>query len=136
MPVDESFGPPERSNAATLIDLAIAEDLGQAGDVTATVTIPSQARGAARFGPASEGIVAGLPVIALLATQFELGEHWEAYVDDGAPISPGTVIARVAGPMRSLLAMERTALNFLQRLSGVATLTERFVAEVRGTRAL
>src|SRR5437763_1169942 len=136
MPDDARFGPSERSNASALIDLALAEDLGQAGDLTATVTIPSQARGAALFVSRAAGTDGGLPVVALLADRFELGAQWHASVADGDRVERGTVIARVAGPMRSLLALERTALNFLQRLSGVATLTARFVAEVAGTRAV
>jgi nicotinate-nucleotide pyrophosphorylase (carboxylating) len=131
-----AFGPAEAANAATLIDLALAEDLGQVGDLTATATIPSQARGAARFVARTEGVIAGLPVVALLAERFELGPHWQSLARDGDRVIPGTEVARVAGPMRSLLAMERTALNFLQRLSGVATLTARFVAEVAGTKAI
>ena len=58
-----------------------------------------------------------------------------AAVADGDPLQPGTVIAQITGPMRSLLALERTALNFLQRLSGIASLTSRFVASVAHTRA-
>jgi nicotinate-nucleotide pyrophosphorylase (carboxylating) len=131
-----AFGPAETANAATLIDLALAEDLGQVGDLTATATIPSQARGAARVVARTEGVIAGLPVVAMLAERFELGPHWQPLARDSDRVTPGTEVARVAGPMRSLLAMERTALNFLQRLSGVATLTARFVAEVAGTKAV
>ena len=130
------FGAAERRNAEVLIDLALAEDLGQSGDLTATVTIPSQARGAARFVTRADGVVAGLPVVAILAGRFELGDFWQTLVDDGDRVPPGTAIARVAGSMRSLLALERTALNFLQRLGGIATLTARFVAQVAGTRAV
>ena len=130
------FGAAERRNAEVLIDLALAEDLGQSGDLTATVTIPSQARGAARFVTRADGVVAGLPVVAILAGRFELGDFWQTLVDDGDRVPPGTAIARVAGSMRSLLALERTALNFLQRLGGFATLTARFVAQVAGTRAV
>ena len=130
------FGAAERRNAEVLIDLALAEDLGQSGDLTATVTIPSQARGAARFVTRADGVVAGLPVVAILAGRFELGDFWQPLVDDGDRVPPGTAIARVAGSMRSLLALERTALNFLQRLGGIATLTARFVAQVAGTRAV
>ena len=130
------FGPCERRNAETLIDLALAEDLGQVGDITATATIPHQARGAARFVARAEGMIAGLPVVAMLAERFELGDRWEPLRRDGGRVGPGDEIARVAGPMRSLLAMERTALNFLQRLSGVASLTARYVAEVEGTKAV
>ncbi|HMB02736.1 MAG TPA: carboxylating nicotinate-nucleotide diphosphorylase [Isosphaeraceae bacterium] len=134
--IQPAFGPAESANAATLIELALAEDLGQVGDLTATATIPSRARGAARFVARAEGVIAGLPVVAMLADRFELGPHWQPLVRDGDRATPGTEVARVAGPMRSLLAMERTALNFLQRLSGVATLTARFVAEVAGTTAV
>ncbi|MBV8229952.1 MAG: carboxylating nicotinate-nucleotide diphosphorylase [Planctomycetaceae bacterium] len=130
------FGAAERRNAEVLIDLALAEDLGQSGDLTATVTIPSQARGAARFVARTEGVVAGLPVVAILAERFELGDSWQPLVEDGDRVLPGAAIARVAGSMRSLLALERTALNFLQRLGGIATLTARFVAQVAGTRAV
>jgi len=136
LPNDPRFGPAERANAAALIDLALVEDLGAVGDLTSTATIPSQARGAARFAVRSEGTIAGLPVVALLAGRFPLGDGWQALVDDGDRVAAGTLIARIAGPMRSLLAMERIALNFLQRLSGIATLTARFVAEVAGTKAV
>ncbi len=130
------FGAAERRKAEELIDLALAEDLGQSGDLTATVTIPSQAGGVARFVTRTEGVVAGLPVVAILAGRFELGDFWQPLVGDGDRVPPGTVIARVAGSIRSLLALERTALNFLQRLGGIATLTARFVAQVAGTRAV
>jgi nicotinate-nucleotide pyrophosphorylase (carboxylating) len=130
------FGPSERRNAETLIDLALAEDLGQVGDITATATIPDHARGSGRFVARAEGVVAGLPVVALLAGRFGLGDDWRPLRGDGDRVGKGDEIARVAGPMRALLAMERTALNFLQRMSGVATLTARFVAEVAGTRAV
>ena len=133
--IDEPFGPRERANAATLIDLALAEDLGQAGDLTANVTIPSRARGSALFVTRSEGTIAGLPVVALLAERFDLAASWQAFAGDGDRVDPGTVLARIAGPLRSLLALERTALNFLQRLGGIATLTARFVAAVGGTNA-
>jgi nicotinate-nucleotide pyrophosphorylase (carboxylating) len=132
---DPQFGDAERANASTLIDLALAEDLGRVGDLTATLTIPSRARGAARFVARSAGVIAGLPVVALLAERFELVEGWRAFVDDGDSVAAGTAIARVDGPLRSLLAMERTALNFLQRLGGIATLTAQFVAATAGTRA-
>ena len=131
-----SFGAAEHANAETLIALALAEDLGQAGDLTARATIPESAAGSARFVTRGAGVVAGLPVVAILADRFGLAEGWHATRADGDRIGPGDEVARVAGPMRALLAMERTALNFLQRLGGVATLTARFVEEVRGTRAV
>ncbi len=129
------FGERERRNALALISLAMKEDLGEVGDITSTATIPSRRRGAARLVARSSGVLAGLPVVERLVADFGLIKHWEPYRADGDRIERGTVIARLAGPMRSLLAWERTALNFLQRLSGIATLTARYVAAVAGTRA-
>lgn len=132
MPVAE-FGIAERQNAETLIELALAEDLGRDGDLTATATIPNRARGSARFVVRSAGVIVGLPVVEMLAERFELtlNRKWP----EGVFVGPALVVAEVAGSMRSLLAFERTALNFLQRLSGIASLTARFVTEVAGTKA-
>ena len=113
----------------------MAEDFGQVGDITTAATIPSQARGAGCLVARSPGVLAGLPVAERLAAEFELLRALDAHRADGDRLEPGMVVARLAGPMRSLLAMERTALNFLQRLSGIATLTSRFVAATAGTRA-
>ncbi len=126
----------ELENAETLIGLALAEDLGPAGDVTALATIPAKAKGSARFVSRSSGVLAGLPVVGLVAERFHLAAGWEPIRHDGESVGPGEEVARIEGLMRDLLAMERTALNFLQRLSGVATLTARFVAEVAGTNAV
>ena len=130
-----AFGPPEQANAEALIALALAEDLGDVGDLTANATIPEDAVGAARVVARSEGVLSGLPVVAMLADRFGLADGFRADLADGDRLRPGDRIARVEGSMRSILAWERTALNFLQRLSGVATLTARFVAEVEGTGA-
>jgi nicotinate-nucleotide pyrophosphorylase (carboxylating) len=129
------FGEIERRNVEALLPLALAEDFGEVGDITSASTIPSDARGAACLVARSPGVLAGLPVAERLAAEFELLEHWKTYKTDGDRLEPGAIVARLAGPMRSLLALERTLLNFLQRLSGIATLTARFVAETAGTRA-
>lgn len=130
------FGAAERANAERLIALALVEDLDEAGDLTALATIPADALGKARFVARSAGVLAGLPVLERLMTEFGLTEGWHPLLQDGDRLRPGALIARVEGSMRALLAVERTALNFLQRLSGVATLTAAFVAEVQGTNAL
>jgi nicotinate-nucleotide pyrophosphorylase (carboxylating) len=129
------FGEIERSNADALIRLAIEEDLGRLGDITSTALLPSDASGSVRLVARAEGVLAGLAIVERLASRFEIEEHWHPFLVDGAHLQPGIVIARLFGPMRSLLAFERPALNFLQHLSGIATLTDRFVAEVSGTRA-
>ena len=131
------FGARERRNLEDLLALVIAEDLDQVGDITSSATIPSHALGAGKLVARSPGVLAGLPVVERLAAEFELFRGWESYQADGDRLEPGTVIAHLAGPMRSLLTMERTALNFLQRLSGIATMTARFVAAIAvdGSRA-
>jgi len=131
-----TFEAAERHNAEVLIALALEEDLGAAGDLTGWITIPEDARGSARFVSRSPGVLSGVPVLRILAARFGLQDWPEAERRDGDRLEPGDLLARVEGSMRSLLAMERTALNFLQRLSGVATLTARFVAEVAGTKAV
>ncbi|MGO9600146.1 MAG: carboxylating nicotinate-nucleotide diphosphorylase [Isosphaeraceae bacterium] len=130
------FGPSEARCADALVAMALAEDLGQAGDITSAATIPSQAIGTARFVARAPGVLAGLPVIVRLLEQFQLASDWKPHRSDGHELERGTVIAELGGSLRSILALERTALNFLQRLSGIATLTARFVAAVQGTRAV
>jgi nicotinate-nucleotide pyrophosphorylase (carboxylating) len=133
---DLQFGDRERRDADQLIELALAEDLNDAGDITAGSVIAPDAQGVARFVARSAGVLAGMPVVARLAARFEMKVARGATVADGERIERGVELLTVRGSMRSLLAMERTALNFVQRLSGVATLTARFVAEVQGTRAV
>ncbi|MGP0070218.1 MAG: carboxylating nicotinate-nucleotide diphosphorylase [Isosphaeraceae bacterium] len=125
----------EQRNVEALLAMAIAEDFGEVGDITTTSTIPCQARGAARLVARATGVLAGLPIVERVAAEFELIAHYESYRADGDRLEAGMVIAGLAGPMRSLLAMERIALNFLQRLSGIATLTARYVSATAGTRA-
>ena len=128
------FGARERNNVEILLRMAMAEDLGQVGDITSTATIPSTAQGSGVLVARSAGVLAGLPVVEQIAAEFELMSHWESHRSDGDHLEPGMVVTRLSGPMRSLLAMERIALNFLQRLSGIATLTARYVSAVNGTQ--
>jgi nicotinate-nucleotide pyrophosphorylase (carboxylating) len=129
------FGPAERRCADVLIGLALEEDLAQMGDITSSATIPSDLWGNARFVARVPGVLAGLVVVERLVEQFELLPQWQPHHTDGDRLEHGTLIAEVGGPVRSILALERTALNFLQRLSGIATLTARFVAATLGTSA-
>jgi nicotinate-nucleotide pyrophosphorylase (carboxylating) len=114
---------------------ALAEDLGP-GDITSDILVPPGARAVARIRAKAEGVVAGVQVAAAL---FGYAGGAEAAVRsvlaDGACVQPGDTVLVVEGPARALLAAERTALNFLIRLSGIATLTARFVAAVAGTGA-
>jgi nicotinate-nucleotide pyrophosphorylase (carboxylating) len=129
------FGESERRNADVLIAQALAEDLGDRGDITSIATVPSHAHAVASIVARSPGVLAGLPVVERLVREFDTAVLWQPRRADGDPLQPGTVIAQIAGPVRSLLALERIALNFLQRLSGIASLTARFVASVAHTRA-
>jgi nicotinate-nucleotide pyrophosphorylase (carboxylating) len=131
-----SFGVPEQQNLEFLVARALAEDLGLLGDITSKATIPAAALGAARLVARAPGVLAGLPAVELLSRKFELHPGWRTRLADGDALEEGTVVGQLAGPMQSLLAIERTALNFLQRLSGIATLTARYVAAVKGTRAV
>jgi nicotinate-nucleotide pyrophosphorylase (carboxylating) len=129
------FGDRESRCADALIELALAEDLGETGDVTTTSTIPAGVQCVAHLVVRAPGVVAGLPVAERLVNRFELLEGWTPRVSDGDLIRPGDTIATIVGPVRSILSIERVLLNFLQRMSGVATLTARYVSEIAGTRA-
>ena len=118
--------------ADALITLALAEDLGDAGDVTSLSTIPAERRGRATFVVRTPGVVAGLPVVALVLAQLHAAVTVTLHVADGTLAERGTRLATVDGPLRAILTAERTALNFLQRLSGVATLTRKYVEAVAG----
>jgi nicotinate-nucleotide pyrophosphorylase (carboxylating) len=122
----------EASTARQLIQLALAEDLGPSGDVTSLATIEAAERGRAKFVARKAGMIAGLPVAALVCSAIDSTLAFHLQAADGNLIPAGTTLAVIAGPMRSILAAERTALNFLQHLSGIATLTRRYVDIVAG----
>jgi len=118
--------------ARALISLALAEDLGDTGDRTSLATIPAEATATAAFVARTPGVVAGVSVAGLVCAAVDATLTYRAELADGSPVQRGTRIATVWGSLRSVLAAERTALNFLQRLSGVATLTRKFVDVVDG----
>lgn len=118
-----------------LIGMALAEDLGDRGDVTSKATIPSGQQGSARMLVKSAGVIAGLQVVEQVFARVDPDVQITWHVQDGAHVEPKTVIAELYGAVRSLLTGERTALNFIQRMSGIATLTAQYVAAVEGTQA-
>jgi nicotinate-nucleotide pyrophosphorylase (carboxylating) len=126
----------ELSAADGLITLALAEDLGEIGDITANATIPPEARGSAAIVSRKPGVIAGLPVAARIAERMGMRTAWQALLEDGTFVEPGTRVATITGRMRALLAFERTALNFLQHLSGIASVTRKYVDQVTGTKAV
>ncbi len=129
--------------ASSLIDLALAEDLrlegetGQAAlsDPSSSSTIDAEACTSARIVAKERGVIAGLPVAEEVFRRVDLRLEWTANVEEGQAVVPGERIAVVRGPTVSMLAAERVALNFLQRLSGIATQTRAFVDAVVETDA-
>jgi nicotinate-nucleotide pyrophosphorylase (carboxylating) len=115
-----------------IVRLALAEDVG-AGDVTSLAVVPAGAQARAVIRARQSGILSGIAPAREVFRRVDPRCRFTAALEDGALLAPGAEVVRVAGAARSLLTAERTALNFLQRLSGVATLTARFVAAVRGT---
>jgi nicotinate-nucleotide pyrophosphorylase (carboxylating) len=114
---------------------ALAEDLGIGGDITTEATVPAGTRASAVIAARKPGTVAGVQLAAAAFKTIDPFVEFEAVVGDGDRVEAGGIIARVAGDARALLTAERTALNFLGRLSGIATLTARYVSAIAGTRA-
>jgi nicotinate-nucleotide pyrophosphorylase (carboxylating) len=155
-------GDAEFSNCVRLVSLALREDLGPSGDRTSQAILPSDQKGSAVLMARGSGILAGLPVVDVvmdmvgmvisrggppheapfpfpMQPEGKVGLQvkpptftMEAFLEDGQSLSSGTLIARIEGPMRHILAAERSTLNFLQHLSGIATLTSRFVRAING----
>jgi nicotinate-nucleotide pyrophosphorylase (carboxylating) len=112
--------------------LALQEDLGSTDDLTSQAVIPPDRVGQAIFVSRPGGVIAGLPAAQIVFGLVDPVLSFDPLIDDGTTVSPGARLAKVRGPMRSLLIGERTALNFLQRLSGIATLTAKYVGLVAG----
>lgn len=117
-----------------LVWAALEEDLGT-GDVTTAATVPAGAKGRARLIAKAAGIVAGLSVTREVYRQSDPAIIFAPRLADGDRVAPGELLATADGSFARLLEAERTALNFLQRLSGVASLTRRYVEAVGGSRA-
>ena len=118
-----------------IVRAALFEDLGRAGDITGEACIPADARMAASFVVRRDGVVAGLACARLALHALDPAATFKVAAADGTAVRPGAVLARIEGNARAVLAAERVALNLLGRLSGVATLTAAYVAQVQGTRA-
>jgi nicotinate-nucleotide pyrophosphorylase (carboxylating) len=117
----------------TLIDLALAEDIGE-GDVTARYFTPKDRLACAFVAVRKEGVVSGVEIAARVFSKVDPELAVEILIADGSRVGAGALLIRVKGSARSILTAERTALNFLQRLSGVASLTAQYVDQVKATR--
>jgi nicotinate-nucleotide pyrophosphorylase (carboxylating) len=126
----------EQKSAERLVALALAEDLGSAGDITSRALIDESRRGTVNVVVRRNGVLAGLPVAEIVLRQLDRSARLTALASDGEKVSPGRVVAEVHGSWRSLLAAERTVLNFLMHLSGIATRTRQFVDAIAGTKAV
>ncbi len=117
------------------VRMALAEDLGRAGDLTSQACIPAEAMMSAAFVARRAGVVAGLACARLALAKLDPDTRFDAHHADGDAVQAGETIAVATANARAVLGAERTALNFLGRLSGVATLTSAYVAKVAGTKA-
>jgi nicotinate-nucleotide pyrophosphorylase (carboxylating) len=128
------FTAAETANCRRLIDWALDEDLGTVGDLTSQATIPADLAGRVLFVARAPGVLAGMPAVELVMQAVDGDLMLQPLVADGSPVVSGQVLASAAGRMRSLLRVERTALNFLQQLSGISTRTRLYVQAVAGFR--
>ena len=118
--------------ALPLVKWALSEDVGN-GDITTLNTLPSGTGARASIMVKERGVVAGIEVARLVFRELDPMIKFETLLPDGTAVQPGVAVARISGSAGPILTGERTALNFLQRLSGVASLTRRFVDAVAGT---
>jgi nicotinate-nucleotide pyrophosphorylase (carboxylating) len=131
-PVTLKLPPPLVERAVTA---ALEEDLGSAGDITTDAIVPPGAQGNARIVARKAGVVAGLDLAEAAFRALDPEARFTRMVEDGGKVEASATIARISAKTRALLTGERTALNFLNRLSGIATLTSAYVAAVEGTGA-
>ena len=116
-----------------LLTLAFAEDVGD-GDATTLSTIPEEAMGRQRLIIKEEGILAGVEIARKVFEKFDPSLKMEVFIPDGTSVKPGDIVFEVEGPVRSLLQTERTMLNIMQRMSGIATTTHRYQEKLDGLK--
>jgi nicotinate-nucleotide pyrophosphorylase (carboxylating) len=127
------FSKAEMAACRRLVEMALEEDLGNIGDITSRAFIPPKLEGRAVFVARASGVVAGLPAVQMVfQTAHTPLVKFDTLVEDGTRVAPGDRLAEVSGLMEFILTGERTALNFLQHLSGIATLTRKFVDAIAG----
>ena len=133
--IDDGSLPDQQVSMDAVIQLALWEDIGS-GDVSSQAIIPDTASLAHRCAVKQDGIIAGLSVMQKVAAAVDSRIECELFAADGDEVRAGTLLAALRGPARSVLTAERTALNFLQRMSGIATAARAFVQAVEGTGAV
>ncbi|MBN2211481.1 MAG: carboxylating nicotinate-nucleotide diphosphorylase [Sedimentisphaerales bacterium] len=126
---------PERDSYFPLIELARAEDLG-GGDLTSEILIPENRQGHAKIVFREKGVLCGITVARDVLVYYDRHLSLDQQAADGTFVNAGQAVGEINGPLRSMLSAERVMLNFLQRLSGIATLTSQYVQAVEGTKAM
>ncbi len=124
-----------RADWKDLLRLAVREDLGEQGDWTTRALVPREAVGRAAIVARQAGVIAGLAGVEMALAEVEPRLRWSAEMDDGQAVGPGSRVGVIEGPVQGMLTAERLVLNLLGRLSGIATLTRRYVDAVAGTKA-
>jgi nicotinate-nucleotide pyrophosphorylase (carboxylating) len=127
---------PDGFDLDEFVTRVLAEDLGKGGDVTSAATIPADARFTAEMNARQSLVVAGIEIAQAFFARMDSDVSVELLVSDGDSVEPGTTLMRLSGNARAMLAAERPALNTLQHLSGIATLTRRYVDAIAGTGAV
>ena len=116
-----------------LISLAFSEDVGD-GDVTTLSTIPAEEKGKQRLIIKEEGILSGVNIARMVFEQFDPSMKMTVFIEDGSHVKPGDIAFEVEGSVRSLLQTERTMLNIMQRMSGIATITAKYQDRLKGLK--
>ena len=116
-----------------MVRRALDEDFGNSGDLTASLLVPETAHGVLYMRARESGTLAGMQAAQMTYALVDSRVKFSAKKKDGAKLSKGTMVAKIEGPVRALLSAERVALNFLGRMSGIATLTAQYVALTKGT---
>jgi nicotinate-nucleotide pyrophosphorylase (carboxylating) len=127
--------PPLLDDLSQLVRLALREDLDRSMDITTMAIVPAGLRGSASLIARRPGIVAGIDLIEAMLQEMDVQIEWSQLAGDGQEVQAGQNLANLSGEARELLTCERTILNFVCRLSGIATLTRHYVDAVQGTKA-
>ena len=127
---------PDDFNLAEFVQRVLAEDVGSGGDVTSAATIAADARFSAEMNARQAIVIAGLELAAAFFRTLDAGVEIEMAITDGDSVAPGITLMRLSGNARAMLSAERSALNTLQHLSGIATLTRQYVDAIDGTGAV
>lgn len=133
--VQHPWGEAAENEARRIIGEALREDLSSEGDITSLALIDADRPGRAAVVSREEGVLAGEPIAAMVLEAVDKRLRWSSAKRDGQPLAPGQTLGVITGPVRSMLTAERPILNIIGRLSGIATLTARYAAEVAGTPA-